>query len=131
MTIEKAIKALRFMEHVEGISVIYEPGKVGNDTTLHELKEACTMAITVLRAQVDFNGTYINIAWLKQVEAERDALKAKYAEIIHCKECKWYSENNNGQSYGCFFFNRDYKKLSGEPKPDDFCSYGERQDAQS
>lgn len=131
MTIEEAIKALRLMEHVESISVIYEPGEVRNDTTVRELKEACDMATSALRAQTTFNGAYVSIEWLKQVEAERDSLKSKYAEIVHCKECKRYFKNNNGQSYGCFFFNRDQIKLSDEPKPDDFCSYGVRQDAQA
>lgn len=81
MTTEEAIKALRLMEHVESISTIYEPGEVRNDTTVRELKGACSMAIKALSAQTDFNGTYVNIAWLKQVEAERDALKAAQAPV--------------------------------------------------
>lgn len=50
MTTEEAIKALRLMEHVESISTIYEPGEVRNDTTVRELKEACSIAISALRA---------------------------------------------------------------------------------
>lgn len=46
----------------------------------HE-EEALNMAITALRTQTDFNGTYVNIEWLKQVEAERDALKAAQVNV--------------------------------------------------
>lgn len=51
MTNEEAIKALSLMEHVESIVATYEPGEIRNDTTVRELKEACRVAITVLRAQ--------------------------------------------------------------------------------
>lgn len=94
MTAEEVIKALRLMEHVESISTVYEPGEVRNDTTVRELKDACRMAITALRAQTDFNGTYVNASRLKQVEAERDAAM-KY--IPHtCETCKWWHKVSDG-----------------------------------
>lgn len=50
MTREEAIDALKLMEHVESIVATYEPGEARNDTTVHELKEACRMAVAALRA---------------------------------------------------------------------------------
>lgn len=51
MTREKAIKALGLMEHVESIVVTYVPGEQMEDTSVHEMKEACHMAVAALRAQ--------------------------------------------------------------------------------
>lgn len=51
MTREKAIKALGLMEQIESIVVTYEPGEQVEDTSVHELKEACHMAVAALRAQ--------------------------------------------------------------------------------
>ena len=45
--------------------------------------------------------------------------------VVRCKDCKWYAPNNNGLWYGCAF---DTRNKDDEPKPDDFCSYGERKD---
>lgn len=81
MTIDEAIK--RIENHMEA-------HKIGEYPHI-QLKEALDMAITALRAQTDFNGTYVNIEWLKQVEAERDALKnAKLDRSLWkgCKTCK-------------------------------------------
>lgn len=51
MTREEAIRALGLMEHVESIVATYEPGERRNDTTVRELKEACCVAVSALRAQ--------------------------------------------------------------------------------
>ena len=51
MTREEAVKALSLMEHVESIVATYEPGEIGSDATVHELKEACRLAVAALCAQ--------------------------------------------------------------------------------
>ena len=51
MTTEEAIKALGLMKNVESIVATYEPGEIRNDTTVHELREACRIAADALRAQ--------------------------------------------------------------------------------
>lgn len=48
---EEAIEALGLMEHIESIVATYEPGEAKSDTTVCELKAACRMAISALRAQ--------------------------------------------------------------------------------
>lgn len=51
MTREEAAKALGLMEHVESIVLTYDPGERREDTTVRELKEACRVAASALRAQ--------------------------------------------------------------------------------
>ena len=46
-------------------------------------------------------------------------------EVVRCKDCKWFAPNNNGSWIGCTFGTRH---PDDAPKPDDFCSYGERKD---
>lgn len=41
------------VKHMESLSVFYEPVEPMNQTTVAELKEACKMAISILRAQTD------------------------------------------------------------------------------
>lgn len=53
MTIEETISALDIVEHMESFSVLYEPGEPMNQTTVGKLKEACRMAISILRARTD------------------------------------------------------------------------------
>ena len=43
-------------------------------------------------------------------------------EVVRCKDCRRYAIDNKGEQY-CPF-TRGLRK----PKPDDFCSYGERKD---
>lgn len=50
---------------------------------------------------------------------------ADVVEVVRCKDCKWYAPNNDGLWYGCAF---DTRNSDDEPKPYDFCSYGERMD---
>lgn len=53
MTIEETIYALDIVEHMESFSVLYEPGEPMNRATVGKLKEACRMAISILRARTD------------------------------------------------------------------------------
>ena len=53
---------------------------------------------------------------------------ADVAEVVYCKDCKWFADNNGGEWYGCKMFHVVLATPEDAPKPDDFCSYGERRD---
>lgn len=53
---------------------------------------------------------------------------ADVAPVVRCKDCKWFADNNGGKWYGCQMFQVVRNTPEGAPKPDDFCSYGERKD---
>lgn len=46
--------------------------------------------------------------------------------VVRCKDCKWFADNNGGEWYGCYMFHVVRITPEDAPKPDDFCSYGER-----
>ena len=48
---------------------------------------------------------------------------ADVVEVVRCKDCVWFAPNNGGLWYGCAF---DTRHPDDVPKPDDFCSSGER-----
>lgn len=47
-------------------------------------------------------------------------------EVVRCKDCKWFADNNDGDWFGCWLFQTIQIIPEDTPKPDDFCSYGER-----
>ena len=56
-----------------------------------------------------------------------DTTKGVYRErIVRCRECRYFidnlTEDDTDEAYGECCFDWDVKM----PKPDDFCSYGER-----
>ena len=54
-----------------------------------------------------------------------DARTADVAEVVRCKNCKWFADNNGGEWYGCKMFQVVRITPEDAPKPDDFCSWGE------
>lgn len=48
--------------------------------------------------------------------------------VVRCKDCKWFADNNDGEWYGCQMFHVVLNVPEDAPKPNDFCSYGERKD---
>ena len=46
--------------------------------------------------------------------------------VVRCNDCKWFADNNGGEWYGCYMFHVVRITPEDAPKPDDFCSYGER-----
>ena len=48
--------------------------------------------------------------------------------VVRCKDCKWFADNNGGEWYGCKMFHVVRITPEDAPKPDDFCSYGERKE---
>lgn len=61
-------------------------------------------------------------------EEIRDAPTIDAVPIVRCKDCKWFVDNNGGEWYGCKMFQVVRITPEDAPKPDDFCSYGERKD---
>lgn len=53
---------------------------------------------------------------------------ADVAEVVRCKNCKWFADNNGGEWYGCQMFQVVRITPEDAPKPDDFCSHGERRE---
>lgn len=62
------------------------------------------------------------------VEAILKAPAADVVPVVRCKDCKWFVDNNGGEWYGCKMFQVVRITPEDAPKPDDFCSYGERMD---
>lgn len=85
--------------------------------------------INVLEGRIRANG-YSNVALVSELNQSIGylmRLPSAESEIIQCKDCKhllkWRSEESAkkfGQSYTCV------RNVLYCPKPDDFCSYGER-----
>lgn len=57
-----------------------------------------------------------------------NAPPADVAPVVRCKDCKWFADNNDGDWFGCWLFQTIQIIPEDTPKPDDFCSYGERRD---
>lgn len=66
--------------------------------------------------------------WEEIEEAINTAPAADVAPVVRCKDCKWFVDNNGGEWYGCKMFQVVRITPEDAPKPDDFCSYGERKD---
>ena len=57
-----------------------------------------------------------------------NAPAADVVPVVRCKDCKWFADNNDGEWYGCQMFQVVRITPEDAPKPDDFCSYGERRE---
>lgn len=72
-----------------------------------------------------------NAAWALLKYAARDIMDATTVdavEVVRCKDCKWFADNNNGEWYGCWLYNTILSNERDKPGRDDFCSCGERKD---
>ena len=61
------------------------------------------------------------------IKALKEAPTVDAVEVVRCKDCQWYAPNHDGSWIGCAF---DTRNPDDEPKPDDFCSYGERREGE-
>ena len=66
--------------------------------------------------------------WDKAKQALASVPAADVVPVVRCKDCKWFVDNNGGEWYGCKMFQVVRITPEDAPKPDDFCSYGERRD---
>ena len=64
----------------------------------------------------------------KVISLLKNAPAADVAPVVRCKNCKWFADNNGGEWYGCKMFHVVRITPEDAPKPDDFCSYGERRE---
>lgn len=62
-------------------------------------------------------------------EFKRMAEQLGYEQVVRCKYCKWFANNNGGEWFGCWLFNAIRAVPEDAPTPDDFCSYGERKNS--
>lgn len=56
----------------------------------------------------------------------REMKAADVAPVVRCKDCKWFADNNDGEWFDCWLFQTIQIIPEDAPKPDDFCSRGER-----
>lgn len=77
-----------------------------------------------------FKEEYLCCGYLPEMsEEEFDAFPdADAVPVVRCKDCKWFADNNGGEWYGCKMFHVVRITPEDAPKPDDFCSYGERKE---
>lgn len=54
---------------------------------------------------------------------------ADVVEVVRCKDCKHYSFAQSLKRYECNIFNGAYEFIGYPTKPNDFCRYGERKNA--
>lgn len=70
----------------------------------------------------EYDCTLLDILDVRYVLTE---LPSAEPEIIRCKDCKYWQDNNGG------YFNDECRWWNEEtPEPDDFCSYAERRGEQ-
>lgn len=62
-------------------------------------------------------------------EFKRMAAQLGYEQVVRCKYCKWFANNNGGEWFGCWLFNAIRAVPEDAPTPDDFCSHGERKNS--
>ena len=80
----------------------------------------------------DHNGCWCRACWVDDMLDEVECFQpADVAPVVRCKECKWFADNNDGGWFGCWLFQTIRIIPEDAPKPDDFCSYGERKDGET
>lgn len=79
--------------------------------------EWCTM----MAALNSIGGGYGRL--LELAEADKDG-----RVVVRCKDCKWFIENSNDKWWGCWLYHTIKVVPEDAPKPNDFCSYGERKE---
>ena len=90
------------------------------DSTLHSMTKK--ELIELLRTAE--HNAKVSQEWVAQ---QAENLK-DWAPVVRCKDCKWFADNNDGEWYGCQMFQVVQITPEDAPKPDDFCSYGERKE---
>ena len=65
------------------------------------------------------------------IRLNSDHIKVKGGEyvqdFVRCKECKWWLDNLNEDNTDEDYIECPFDGTRRIPKPDDFCSYGERE----
>ena len=64
--------------------------------------------------------------WNAAIDIIESAPTADVAEVVRCKDCKYYQDNNGGYQQDMCRWRQDET-----PDEDDFCSAGERKNSES
>lgn len=66
------------------------------------------------------------------IKLNSDHIKVKGGEyvqdLVRCKDCKWWLDNLNEDNTDEDYIECPFDGTRRIPKPDDFCSYGERKE---
>ena len=81
----------------------------------------------LFNAQIE-QGVGVICAFDAFYDALQDTPTVDAVEVVRCKDCKWFADNNDGDWFGCWLFQTIQIIPEDTPKPDDYCSYGERKD---
>lgn len=81
----------------------------------------------LFNAQIE-QGVGVICAFDAFYDALQDTPTVDAVEVVRCKDCKWFADNNDGDWFGCWLFQTSQIIPEDTPKPDDYCSYGERKD---
>ena len=88
--------------------------------------EAIDMAIEALSAaelKPKFESVVPNCQKCAIKELWEETEKEDLVAVVHCKDCRWWQDNNNGYPHAnCHWCETE------TPDEDDFCSCGERRD---
>lgn len=80
---------------------------------------------TVAYPAYDFSTGMVRTKYLEGEYAEREDIEylptADVAEVVRCKDCKYYQDNNGGYPHEMCRWRNDET-----PDADDYCSQGER-----
>ena len=81
----------------------------------------------LFNAQIE-QGVGVICAFDAFYDALQDTPTVDAVEVVRCKDCKWFADNNDGNWFGCWLFQTIQIIPEDTPKPDDYCSYGEGKD---
>lgn len=96
---------------------------IDREAAVKAVKDYAHMVIDKGRKSLDTVDDTLNIvARIEKIPT------ADVVPVVRCKDCKWFVDNNGGEWYGCKMFQVVRITPEDAPKPDDFCSYGERMD---
>ena len=100
---------------------------IQRDTTIELMKKEAAEMSESFEELGGESGIYAE-AYEDAANMLQDMPAADVAEVVRCKNCKWFADNNGGEWYGCKMFQVVRITPEDAPKPDDFCSYGERRE---
>lgn len=95
---------------------------IERETFLKDIEER--YCLPCKEAGKDYNGCKCRACWVDDMRGDViDAPAADVSPVVHCKDCKYWQDNNDGYPH------EECRWGHGEtPDADDFCSYGERKD---
>lgn len=93
---------------------------------MHEYIELDKAIMEIRHAMKDIHLMMVWSATNYAIKRMRKITAADVIPVVRCKDCEWFAPNNGGEWYGCWLANAIRANEADAPKPNDFCSYGER-----